>query len=200
MAVWLAARTLQDFGNATADWLAGRIGHMPTRSRYTHPNEESMGLMPFLNPLNRAGILVSTFSQPACLPGVMPYGGVVDVQRAAVSGFMPKTYTDVLHRLVVSCAGVELLDHPPGAPHQRSYVVVSRWKGKDGTFTGHVESPEDIERNYGGVGSYDDIPGLHSDVIRELQACHQVDLYDVEWGRNDKLWPLMQRLFEATSE
>ncbi len=74
--VWYDAKTLLEFGEATALWLEGNIGSMPTAAYYSHPNNESMPLLPYINPLNRA--LVSNFSQPACTAALRPLGGIMD--------------------------------------------------------------------------------------------------------------------------
>ena len=55
--VWRQAKTLREYGMATAMWLEGQIGHMPTAGFYSHPNEETMALLPYINPLNRQGLL-----------------------------------------------------------------------------------------------------------------------------------------------
>jgi hypothetical protein len=187
--VWTTALTLADFGDATAQWLEGSIGHMPTSSFYSQPNDESMELLPYLNPLNRSGRLVSTFSQPGCTADVRPFGSIMEEQRAAVSGFMDKRDVSLLEGLVKEDGEIAMVSNPPKSPSKMSDIVISRENGEDITFTGNVVGSSEIAEEY---------RGLQPALIRVLQRSFQVDLYDPEWGRNDRLWPVLARFFEAT--
>lgn len=190
-AVWLACRTLGDFGNATADWLEGKIGHMPTAAWYESPNDESQLLLPYINPLNRSGSFASTHSQPAALPGNNPLNAMNEVQRATLSGFA--TY-EMMRRLAASAGstGLKVLVARPGSPARRSSVPITRAAGDDCTLTGNVESPEEIARSYGGYHTL--VPGLHHEMICTLQESYQVDIVDMEYGNNDRLWPMLTAL------
>lgn len=195
--IWYRAQTLQQLGEANALWLEGRIGHMPTCSYYSHPNDETIALLPYINPLNRSGLLVSTFSQPGCTPRDRSYGGIMDEQRAALSGFMSEDYAEELKRQAEG-HGVTMLFNPAGSTQKNSFIVVSRASGNDISYTGNVLSTEDIAKQYGGSErSPSDSPGLNPNMIKVLQNSCQVDLYDPEWGRNDKLWPMLQNFFAA---
>lgn len=193
--VWRNASTLRQFGEATALWLEGNIGHMPTTFFYTHPNEETMPLLPYLNPLNRSGLLVSKFSQPARRSTDKVYGENFGEQRATVGGFIDGSYVEPLLEATKS-SQLEVLCSPPGTKDRLSFIAVSRSNLEDVTYIGNVMSSENIEGSYGGSKR---VPGLHSEMVRVLQGSHQVDIYDPEWGRNDRLWPMLQRFFTAYS-
>lgn len=97
--VWLAARTLEDFSRASADWLEGSIGQMPRAARYDCPNEETQGLLPSINRINRSSIFASTHSQTARSFGNDPYGAILEEQRATLSGLLIKILPSVCRKL-----------------------------------------------------------------------------------------------------
>lgn len=185
--VWESAENLSDLGSATADWLEGKISFRPTRRTYRSVNEESVLLLPYINPLNRSGNFVSTFSQPASTPDSNPLKAMFPNQRAALSGFATYEMTKSL-AAGAGKIGVRALVSRPGSKAKRCSVVVTT--NTDGcTSTGNVDSPENIARKFSGVIGRR--IGLQPSVIEALKGCYQISLYDEEYGNNDRLWPMI---------
>lgn len=194
---WTEARTLRDFGQCTALWLEEKLPHMPTSHYCASVSSETQWLVPVLAVLNRSGKFLTTCSQPACLPGRRPYGGIKSHQRAAVMGFVPPV---ALEHLLLSLRRMrETFDIKvsiPGAKAGRDTQLVSQHNGNNAGHFGLVLSREEIAEQYGPVllPGWDDHPGLHPDVIAALQRCYQVSIVDQLWGRNSQLWPRLRAM------
>lgn len=185
---WLEASTLSDYGAATADWLEGKIGYSPTPTFYSLPNNETLAILPFINALNRTGHFASTHSQPASSAGNDPYNAICEEQRAEVSGFASAKMTRALARAAARNS-IEIVISQPGSKSRLSSVVISRENGEEHTLGANVLSPEEIAINYQYADQ--DRTGLNACMITALQSCYQLMLCDDEYGRNDRLWPMI---------
>jgi hypothetical protein len=189
---WTDAHSLNTFGEYTAQWLEGQIDHMPTRVHYKEVHAETARLVPFLAAANRSGSFITTDSQPGCALHRRTWGGMYNVQRAAVMGFVPPSAIDRVRKTLIQ-TGIQVRVAPPGSASRHEMLLVSRHEGRDVTWYGEVLSREEIARNYGGVPGHLEMPGLHVKVIRALQNCYQVMVADGMWARN-VLWPALQEL------
>ena len=192
---WTGAVTLRDFGECMALWLEGKLPHMPTRSYDESVGAEGAGLVPLLAALNRSGKFITTNWQPACTRGHRPYGGIMQVQRAAVMGFVPADAIEQVQGLVSELGGdVDVSIQPPHSNTRKAHQLASQNDGRDITWFGYVLNPAEIARDYGGVRGRRDLPGLRLSIIAGLQRCYQVSIVDQVWGRNEVLWPALRRL------
>ncbi|MER7048948.1 DUF6919 domain-containing protein [Streptomyces jumonjinensis] len=126
---WRTARTLDDLGRLTADWLEGGLAH---HLGYPDgPDPETAPLVPVLARLNRLG-LVTVSSQPGHAPEA-GWDGAVYAQRAAVDGWT--TDRALLGALIRTARDHDLhiIVHPPGLPVDRGRVPVTcRWDAVTG--------------------------------------------------------------------
>ncbi|MFR0358639.1 DUF6919 domain-containing protein [Streptomyces sediminimaris] len=167
--LWRTAHTLEDLGELTAQWLEGRITHLP--GYYADgPDEETTSLVPHLAEANRNGY-VTDFSQP----GLTYPGG--DAQRAAVSGFCTEDVADRIGAAVLLTDLVAIVT-PPGSSNP-TQIPVTTDDGEAFTWVGGGMDDGSIDDMYG-----DDCP----DAVEALKAAWQVDIFDPVWGRQDLLW------------
>ncbi|GHH54546.1 DUF6919 domain-containing protein [Streptomyces candidus] len=173
---WSAARTLDDLGELTAQWLEGGLAALPGDAYRGGPDEETGLLVPVLAALNRAGI-VTLGSQPG-LQGPA-FDGRQWCQRAAVD-----CLTDAAgaQRLLRTARDAELLHsvHQVRRSGPVPYIVVTTWGGQAHTAFGSRIRRRDIRRSY---------QGCHRDALRAVVDAHQVTLVDPQWGRDSLLWP-----------
>lgn len=172
--LWLYARTLEDLGNLTADWLEGVNGYLPAyfpgEDGMIRPADETAPLIPYLARANRNGY-VTTDSQP----GVALADGCG--QRASVDGFCTR---DTAERIQDACLGTDLVViATPPAWENPTRIAVSIRDGKPCTWAGAVASVVDIGRYYG-----EDCPR----VVASLFLAWQVTILDPVWGRIGLLW------------
>jgi hypothetical protein len=180
-AAWRRARTLAGLGELTAKWLEGEVKSLPTVIPGYGPDEETAGLIPVLAAVNRAGYMTD-FSQPgAAEPGWS--------QRAAVSGFASAaTFT----ALCAAAAGADLIINAAhaGTEPLAINIVVSLDGDEEYTWSGRAMTRTVVQDSYG--------PDCHPDAVEALCQAWQVSIIDPEWGRNDVLWPVLER-FAARS-
>jgi hypothetical protein len=183
---WGAARTLDELGELTALWLEGRVGSQPGYEPNCGPDPETEHLVPVLARANRAGF-VTDCSQPG-------QRGVTWWQRAAVEGFCDG---DTLRRLRAVCDGARLEVHARRISQcerpmpERWWSPRSRYGGDggrkvswSGTAFGSQLYRADIELRY------DVCP---DEVIDVLCSSWRVTIVDPEIGRDDRLWPALER-------
>jgi hypothetical protein len=190
---WLSARTLADLGELTAQWLEGKIRSQPGYAdpdpgEPWGPDSETAALIPVLAAANRAGYLTDC-SQPGELPST-GYDGRTWQQRAAVSGFADD---QVLGRLRRAADGTGLVLLARKAGHlpvsYRDAIPVTCADEEPCTWFGAVA-------NRDGVGhTYDT---CHPDAAEAACGAWQVAIIDLEWGRNDVLWPALERFGQAS--
>ncbi|HEU5333839.1 MAG TPA: hypothetical protein VFU73_13760 [Actinocrinis sp.] len=167
--LWLNARTLEDLGELTAQWLEGRITFLPTYAAQT-PAAETRGLIARLAAYNRAGYFTSE-SQPG-VP-LDEQGG----QRAFVSGFASEATIDAVEAAILGTRLIALIT-PPGRDNPFR-IPVTIMDEDPCTFIGTPLSRADIVDFYG-----DDCPLA----VPTLVNTWQLDMFDPEWGDNELLW------------
>ncbi|MEV6133116.1 hypothetical protein AB0M05_41060 [Streptomyces violaceusniger] len=172
---WRGARSIADLGGLTALWLEGKIASQPGYSPNYGPDEETAPLVPVLAAANRAGYLTDN-SQPGLHePG---YDGRMWTQRAAVTGWVDRSNTGLMHRLreaawsagLILCTGRDC-----------DGVTVTQVDGQNCIAFG-----ETIEPSYLRVlwpASLID-PGCYAAV----EKAHQVTLVDPRYGNSSRLW------------
>jgi hypothetical protein len=183
---WLSARTLADLGEVTACFLQGELGQSP--SHLAPPDPETAPLIPVLAAANRAGFLTEC-SQPGELPET-GYDGRTWEQRAAVSGFADD---QVLTRLRRSAdgTGLVLIARKAGRLQvsYRDAIPVTCADEEPCTWFGAVVNRDELGDAYG---------NCHPDAIEAVRGAWQVAIIDLEWGRNDVLWPALERFAQAS--
>lgn len=181
-----AARTLADVGELTAQWLEGK--HSPTLGYNGGiPDKETGPLVPILAAVNRAGFITHQ-SQPG-----EPRDEHGSAQRANVSGYAgPQAFA----QLMTAVSGADLIVTAARAlddSEQRQFgplFAITLDEGEEFTWDGIALARPTLERDHG---------DWHPAVIRELCAAWQVTLIDPVWGRNDVLWPVLEK-FAAIGE
>lgn len=193
--LWREAHTLPAYGELTAQWLEGRIPSQPGYQPNCGPDEETLPHVEVLAALNRAGYITDC-SQPGC--DVIGYDKARWRQRAAVTGFiqLESQANDLIDRLEL--AGLQGIGLYPLADRH-----ALRNRPMPPTFQG-VEVTRRKRKGYtwfGGFRNYDEImayAGGSSRVVDVIwNECYEVVAYDPEWGRNDRLWPILAEFAEA---
>lgn len=183
---WATARTLEQLGALTADWLEGTLpGDHP--NGYDRPDEETLALVSSLATACRAGF-VTLNSQPGCMETVE---GQLWTQWAWVDGLADADLCGQIYSLarahgllVVTCQADD-----PVSPEPYTVVTVDgNVCGPDGYAYGQIGARaerEDVE-----IGWED----CHPDAVAAALAAWQVTLVDPEPGRNDRLWKVLDQL------
>ncbi|WP_329021085.1 DUF6919 domain-containing protein [Streptomyces sp. NBC_01601] len=181
---WSAARTLDDLGELTAQWLEGGLATLAGGAYRGGPDEETAPLVPALAALNRAGC-VTIQSQPG-LDGPA-FDGCRWQQRAAV---MCLTDTAGLQRLTRTAhgAGLLLAVHRADRRGPVRDILVTTWGGDEHTSFGGRLRKSHVRLEY---------RGCHRDAVRAAEDAHQVTLVDPQWGRNSLLWPRLTRQLDS---
>jgi len=177
---WASARTLADLGNLTALWLEGEIRKMPNYDG--PPAPETRELVPVLAALNRAG-LVTHGSQP----GEADSGNGWE-QRAAVECFASPDLAGRLHATLEDGPG--FLVRVREASRRMSWkgaIPVSLDQGQVFTQFGVQLSRRFLRDSWEGYGT------CHGEAVAALCGARQVTIVDPQWGRNDRLWPVLER-------
>jgi Domain of unknown function (DUF6919) len=186
---WQSARTLADLGALTADWLGGKIGSLPAYSAECGPDEETADLIPVLAAVNRAGFMTK-FSQPGEAPAI-GYDGAVWEQRATVSGFASDNTLQLL-RAATRDTGLYFTARKAVTAVPVSYrdaITVTCRDEQPNTWCGPVLSRGQITVEYGDI--------CHPDAVTALADAWQVAITDPQWGRNDHLWPILERFADT---
>lgn len=178
---WKDARTVADLGQAMADWLEGRIPNSPVEID-SGIYDETRHLVPTLAACNRAG-LVTTCSQPGH-PPTRGHDGRTYRQRAAVAGWIADTRLLDRIRTAAKQAGITVLAHRPGTQFHEG-ITVTEANGEPCTWFGRTMGHrKQIEYEWPGTGRH---------AIRELRTSVQLTLIDPEWGRDNRLWPMLDK-------
>jgi Domain of unknown function (DUF6919) len=189
---WKKARTLDDLGRLSARWLEGEFDECPSYGG--PPDPETTGLIPTLAAVNRAGFLTDQ-SQPGRGERTS-WDGLPYWQRAAVQGYVAN---GALARWLCSIA--ENAGELPGFDVGTLWVSMQRatrrrwdWKsawpvtlGADGVHTsfGYVMPRRHLRWQF---GSWCSKPAIDA-----VCGAWQVTIVDPVWGRNDVLWPALDR-------
>jgi hypothetical protein len=179
---WLDARTLQHLADLTARWLEGDI---PVEPGYCgRPAGETTELVPTLAALNRAGFL--TWSSQPAFAGT-GYDGAWWEQRAAVQGFAGDEITaEIVNRTWDAdlVAIVQRVRNPRTEGTDDHIVPVSRRLTETTCSFGAHLSAVDL------FGT--DVYGLvHPNAVFDVAHAWQVTVLDPAWGRNNRLWPML---------
>jgi hypothetical protein len=179
---WLDARTLQDLADLTARWLEGDI---PVQPGYCgRPDGETAELVSTLAAVNRAGFLTWD-SQPGYAG--LGYDGVWWEQRAAVQGFAGADIAAEIANRAWAANLVAILDVVRNPATESTYdhtVPVSRRLQETTCSYGAHLSTADLL----GTDLYGE---LHPDAVFAVARAWQVTILDPMWGRNDRLWPML---------
>jgi hypothetical protein len=189
--LWAQVRSLAGLGELTARWLEGSIlhqaGYCDPEPGETGPAPETAGIAPVLAACCRAGF-VTTGSQP----GTTDWRTGQPDQRAAVEGFIAPA--DWLHLgPAARAAGLIVIDHHdhPRIPRWRirykDAVTVTMDGDRPFTAFGAQLSRRHLRDPHVGYGE------CRRDAVRALENALQVTLIDPQWGRNDRLWPVLER-------
>lgn len=178
---WAGARTLADLGELTARYLEGDLAGHP--AYWGRPDEETTPLIATLAAANRAGF-VTECSQPGQALALGVRGGWWQ-QRAAVSGWVDPATASLLEGLVRGTDQLLMVAGPVGWRRDyRDAVVCTEVNGYPIT-------------RFGGRPSLREIRAIWGVCSREArgQLCGDdfVSIIDLAWGRNDVLWPLLDR-------
>lgn len=174
---WHGARTLGDLGELAALWLEGEIASMP--GTFGRPDSETTPLVPVLAAVNRSG-----FYTWQSQPGVLRNKNGCP-QRADISGFASG---ETFARLMAAVAGADLVVAAARGLEEdwgMLLVITPGAPGEEDTKDGGSQSREALEASY--------IPPCHPDAVRALRDAWQITLIDPVWGRNDQLWPLLEK-------
>ncbi len=172
---WRSARTLTDLGELTAQFLEGKLAQTP--SHRGPPDPETNDLISLLAAVNRADF-VTRHWQAAELPADGRE------QRAAVSGFADdETFT----RLMTSAAGADLIISAARAAEDDGgpMYCITREYDRENTWDGGARSCQSLRDDHAG--------SCHPDAVDALIRAWQITLIDPQWGRNDHLWPVLDR-------
>lgn len=176
--LWRTARTLEDLGNLTAQWLEGGITHLPAYYGDA-PDPETTPLISYLATYNRAGFL-TTDSQPG-----QPFEDGCG-QRAWVSGFCSEETCDEIR---AACLGTDLIViYTPPLLDNPTQIVVTIDDHAEYTWIGGSLDETNIDHYYG-----QDCP-LALDAIK---SAWQIDVIDPVWGRNDLLWATLATVWRS---
>lgn len=172
---WAEAETVADLGELGALWLEGEIPSQPGYERMCGPDEETTHLVPVLARLNRAGFFTNG-SQPGVLDRLCQ-------QRAAVEGFVADPL--VLARILCASPKLRCIVHDGASWWRNDYrpgLPVTRVCWAECTHFGVRLSRRYLRFLYGETGALD-----------ALYGAWQVTIVDEVWGRDDALWPTLDR-------
>lgn len=187
--LWQQATTLPELGELMARWLEGDIIRRPGYCGQ-RPDPETTHLVPVLARLNRAGY-VTEGSQPGLAD--WGYDGQWWRQRAGVSGFCDE---DMLARVRAAAddTGLTVIAHR--APDRR------RWCSRPWRFPAAgmqvTVAGRDPRTVFGARLWLDDLESIFDEVGRDgfaaVRRAWQVTVVDPEWGRDDRLWSVLDRV------
>ena len=173
-------RTLRELGALVARWLEGEVDQ-PGYEPGIGPDPETLPLVPVLAAACRAGY-VTAGSQPG---HTLDEIGHLVQQRAAVDGIAATPVADRLERAGQS-AGLFVIRHRPRLAGRADGVVVTTVNGRPITRFGNHISRSRLRMRYGDTGALD-----------AVLAAEHVALVDPEWGRNDRLWPVLDQAIRS---
>lgn len=171
--LWKNAKTLSEIGELTARWVEGTL---PSHPYYDgNPDKETESIQKYLINFNLNG-LITTFSQPAESLNEKGYA-----QRAALEGFAEENtakniaalglYTDLL-----------MLVYPPGIKWGYQ-IPITLEEFRPFTWVGHSGG---FEEDLGPFTEY-----CSKEVMEVLMTAWKVVVIDLQWGREDHLWQLV---------
>jgi hypothetical protein len=180
---WYAARSFDDLGALTADWLKGDLVRHPN-GHHTGPDPETRPLLGALATANHGGFLTDG-SQPG---EVETFHGRPWRQRAFVSGVVADPSLALALTEQAADAGLLVRAYPPRIRHkdaEQGSVDVTTWGDRVHTDCGDHLPPREIWR----IFLY-----CHPHAVRAVLDAWQITLIDPQWGRNTLLWPLLDQI------
>lgn len=179
---WKAAHTFTDLCQLMALWAEGEIKTWPGHDG--EPDPETADLIPTLAACNRAGYL-TTQSQPGVIgPG---FDGLLWEQRAAVEGLITDEQLLARLRSAAEAAGLTVIVHGGGrSVGPKKGVTGTRRDGRDYTAGfGMKLARRHLSCQW---------PVISRDAFREVSDAWQLTIVDPVWGRDDRLWKVLDRV------
>lgn len=167
---WQDARSVEDMGRLTAQWLTGELHWCPMYFG-TGPDPETDDLVPVLAAINRLG-LWTTMSQPG-------ESGRQYAQRAMLSGYCTEATSNALAAGLLNSELLVVRIEEPEATNSQLQVPITISDGVECTWAGGLDELEHYREDL-------------DDAVVDALAAQQlwaVELIDMTWGRNDVLWP-----------
>lgn len=178
--LWKAANSFRDLCNLGARFIEGEAvgfpGWLPGEL-----DEESDAQAPLLARAQRAGFLTLA-SQPG-IPPCEAADGRIEQRRAFVFGFAEPPLAE---RLIRACQSAKLwtANHASEASGGETLTVATRGE-QEFLCVGDGQGPTELELFEGALG-----PGP---ALEALRASRYLVLADPAWGRDDLLWPTLER-------
>lgn len=192
--VWAEPVTLAGLGEQTARWLEREVISQPGYQPGHGPDTETEHLVPVLARACRAGF-VTDGSQPGVDESSRPDlagPGPRFQQRAAVEGFCSSAAAERI-RAAAEAAGLLVLDVVPADVWRYDYsgcVEVTRCGSEVLTSFGGRPTWRDLERVR--------FAECNDTMLEVLCWAHLVTVVDPQWGRDDLLWPTLDRALRST--
>lgn len=195
--IWSRADSVEALGEATADWLEGRLSYQP--GGYDEPDPETVELIPALAALNRSG-LVTIGSQPGLGP-IRGYDGHWWWQRAAVDGFASRETAERL-REDANSKGLIVVQHDQAKLFCSYRDAVDCTRGSPYCWPEPIEGRSWVHTVFGTRLSYRDIETYFAGYTRAQMVLYrtpQLAIVDPVWGRNT-MWealtgvPVLERV------
>ncbi len=179
---WAKAETMADVGEATAEWLEGDLSAQPGYHGPTDTDEDlAPGMTATLAALNRAGVVTDSSQAGFDGPG---HDSATWWQRASVRGFATTEAYERLDNAIAETDGLHLGRRRSSAWALRTDVPVTFRDGEVVTDFGSRTSARQVDDQYRAC------PRSARD---EIKAAEQFVAWDDEPGRNDRLWPALDR-------
>lgn len=186
---WQCARSLNDLGELTAQWMQGMLAEQPG---YYGPSDldDPDRLVPVLAAVNRAGYVTIQSQHAFYGPG---YDEAHWQQRAAVMGFASAPVADLLTR-TASLHGLAVFAHDPR--------TLPRWRTRHGTAVAVTRREGGTYTSFGSQFSRSFLRGQYGDchplAVAALCSAWQVTVVDPVWGRRDLLWDVLAGMCERS--
>lgn len=172
--VWSRAKSLQDLGELTVQWLEGKLKwHF---SQFAEPDAETSEISGHLLQINRLGLLTE-FSQPA---EILNDGSG---QRACISGFSDEATAKKLATLNLHTDLLVFIFEPGSLFSQKPYgyqIPVTVEEYHPFTWCGSVSGYE--------MESFEELGLLGTDALTSIAESWYVIAIDTKWGRKSYLW------------
>lgn len=179
--LWRNARKAFELGELTAYWLEGMLAFHPCYG--DSPDEETDSIQKYLVQFNRNGF-ITTFSQPA--QGLDAEGYA---QRAAVQGFAEEAMAKRIAALGLE-TDLLVFIYPPDV--QCGYQIpITLWEFRPYTWVGSGWDLEELDC----FAEY-----CSEEAMQSLKIMWQVVVIDLQWGREEHLWHLVNRALTELPE
>jgi hypothetical protein len=184
---WKAARTFTDLCELMAQWAEGKIQTWP--GHLGEPDPETADLISTLAACNRSGYL-TTCSQPG---ESAPEAKGLWEQRAAVMGFIADEKLLIELRSAAVSADLTVFIHGGDGRHgmgPKKGMLVTQYASQPCTGFGMKLDRRSLSSEW---------PGIHRDAYRAVSEAWQLTIVDPKWGRDDRLWPVLDQFSRRTA-